>query len=406
MGKRLAYTAMFFLFLGFSEPAWALLSAEEELGRKLYFDTILSVLRNQSCSTCHDPAAGFADSRRTPVSQGSIPGKFGERNAPSSAYAAFAPFFHWDSTLGLYVGGQFWDGRANTLADQAGGPPLNPMEMAMAGKMDIISLLAVNRAYVMLFAKAYKFDLFRAVVTLPGVDAAFALMTKAIAAFEKTTGFNSFNSKFDYYLQGKVTLTAAELNGLNIFNGVGKCSGCHVSTPGTAPDGVSQIPPLFTDYTYDNLGLPRNMNIPAYRMNPDNVDKGLGGRPEIAANDPMGLQVGKFKVATLRNIALTAPYGHNGVFKTLAQIVHFYNTRDVLGAVCTDNNDAGFGTICWPTPEVMMNVNNRELGNLSLTSAQEADLVAFLNTLTDNYVDPATGLPPATLPPVILPPMP
>jgi cytochrome c peroxidase len=404
--KRLVYLGAVLLILCVTVPVWAALSSEEELGRKLYFDMSLSLKGNQSCATCHDPAAGFTDPKKQAVSQGSVAGKFGGRDAPSAAYAAFSPFFHWDGALGLYVGGQFWDGRANTLADQAGGPPLNPVEMAMPDKMAIISLLAVNPAYKTLFSKAYNFNLSSAVVTPQGVDAAYALMTKAIGAFEKTSTFNSFNSKFDYFQQGMANLTAQELNGLNLFNGIARCSGCHLSLSATAPDGVSQIPPLFTDFTYDNLGLPKNINIPDYKADPTKVDKGIGGRQDVAAKDPMGLQVGKFKVATLRNIALTSPYGHNGVFKTLAQIVHFYNTRDVIGAVCTDNNDPRFGTACWPAPEVIQNLNNRELGNLGLTAAQEADIVAFLNTLTDNYVDPITGLPPGVLTPVVFPPMP
>jgi len=148
------------------------------------------------------------------------------------------------------------------------------------------------------------------------------------------------------------------------------------------------------------------MNIPSYKANPGKVDLGLGGRADIAAKDPLGLQEGKFKVMTLRNIALTAPYGHNGIFATLAQIIHFYNTRDALGAVCTDNNDPGFGTTCWPAPEVVHNLNDRELGSLGLTADQEADIVEFLKTLSDDYVDPVTGLPPGVLTPVVFPPMP
>jgi len=173
------------LVLCATAPVTAALNPEEELGRKLYFDTAFSLNGNQSCSSCHNPAAGFADPRKRPVSEGSVTGKFGDRNAPSAAYAAFAPFFHWDSGLGLYIGGQFWDGRAGTLANQAGGPPLNPVEMAMADKTAIVFTLFLDPSYRQLFGHVYNnFDLTCAVQTFPGIDAAFDLMTKAIAAFK------------------------------------------------------------------------------------------------------------------------------------------------------------------------------------------------------------------------------
>jgi cytochrome c peroxidase len=186
-------------------------------------------------------------------------------------------------------------------------------------------------------------------------------------------------------------LSDKERRGLNLFEGdKAKCSACHISTPGIAPDGSVQ-PPLFTDFTYDNLGLPRNVNIPG---NPA-PNPGLGGRDDIAARDPAGAEIGKQKVMGLRNIAITPPYGHNGVFKTLEQITHFYNTRDTLGWV-VDNNDPGFGVKGWPSPEVPQNVNKDELGDLGLTPEEESDLVAFMRTLTDNY--PAWGRDPKVPP--------
>lgn len=141
------------------------------------------------------------------------------------------------------------------------------------------------------------------------------------------------------------------------------------------------IPPLFTDFTYDNLGIPRSNN-PALANAP--VDLGLGGRPDIAAIDPKGLQKGKFKVPTLRNVILTAPYGHNGYFATLAEIVEFYNTAGVRGR--------------WPKPEVPQNVNRKEMGNLKLTKKEVAAIVAFMGTLTDGYGQPLEG--------IVLPPFP
>ena len=148
----------------------------------------------------------------------------------------------------------------------------------------------------------------------------------------------------------------------------------------TAPDG-SPFPPLLTDFTYDNLGVPRNETIPG---NPE-PDPGLGGRADIAAKDPSGSLIGAHKVMSLRNIALTPPYMHNGAFATLAEVVHFYNTRDTKSRVCSGITDSGFGKDCWPRPEFPDTMNTSELGDLGLTAAEEADIVAFMETLTDNY---------------------
>lgn len=405
------------VYAGFTSE---LLTPEQRLGQALYFDQNLSLNRNQSCATCHDPKAGFADPRNTadplnsPVSEGSIPGKFGDRNSPSAAYAAFSPFFHWEGTdpeEAMFVGGQFWDGRANTLAHQAAGPFLNPMEMAMPEhpyKTQVVRRLAENRDYVRAFEEVYhvhlesvNFSLTRFPLEAPGVLEVYDLMTKAIGAFEKSEMFNRFDSKFDYFLAGRVKLTSQEQRGLKLFENKGKCSLCHISTPSVAPD-MSVIPPLFTDFTYDNLGLPANPKIAELRGEKMPVDKGLGGRPDIAALDPKGLQIGKFKVPTLRNIALTAPYGHNGVFATLEQIVHFYNTRDVL-KTCRDISDPGFGKTCWAPPEVLQNMNTEELGNLKLKPKEEADIVAFMLTLTDGW---GAGNGMAPLPRPVMPPTP
>ena len=396
-------------FSGAICTAQADLTAEQELGQALYFDQNLSVNHNQSCASCHDPGFGFVDPDNvmygTPISDGSFTDRFGGRNSPSAAYAMFSPFFHWDSAEGLYVGGQFWDGRANTLADQAAGPFLNPVEMAMPDKWSVVDRLRTSMGadYVTMFQNVYQLDL-NAIPPYnwsgapisdgtmpPGVLEIYDRMARAIGEFEKTSMFAPFTSKFDYYLAGMVKLSKEEEKGLKIFNGKGKCNLCHTSEPTVAPDG-SQTPPLFTDFTYDNLGVPANLNIPGA---PLPLDLGLGGRPDIAAKDPAGNEIGKFKVMTLRNIAVTAPYAHNGVFRTLEEIVHFYNTRDALPSCdpTTGNNDLGFGTTCWPAPEVAQNVNTEELGNLRLNPKQEAELVAFLKTLTDGWGE-QNGMPP------------
>ncbi len=408
--KFFALITVSLLIFGFMTPVTAETEVADKgmqliLGEKLYFDANLSINGNQSCNTCHSanpigtnsvgtfvddrlgliPLIGWPADIPLPVSQGSDLNLFGGRNTPSSAYAAFSPAFRFDEVAGLYVGGQFWDGREMSLSGQAAGPFRNPVEMAMADKKAVVIALQADRDYQRLFRAAYEDELgvpfnLSAVNTRTNqaVLEAYDLMAKAIGEFEKTQRFNKFNSRYDYYLAGLPDpdgpFTKDELKGLKLFEGKGKCALCHISQAAIAPDGGA-MPPLFTDFTYDNLGVPTNLYI-ADLAGPQALDFGLGG----VLNDP--LQDGKFKVMTLRNIELTAPYAHNGVFQTLEQIVHFYNTRDVLG-VCVDNKDPGFGVTCWPAPEVPANVNVAELGNLKLKAKQEAQLVAFLKTLSD-----------------------
>ena len=385
------------------------LTPEQQLGQMLYMDTNLSLHRNQSCNSCHDiqpvtptgqtdplPAAGFVDPENvrdgTAVSKGSIEGATGALNTPSAAYARFSPHFHWDGAEGLYIGGQFWNGRAASLAEQAMGPPLNPLEMAMPSEWAVVSRLKQNPGYVRQFRELYKVNLdaiaanesaSAELTPPPGVQEAYERMARAIAEFEKSRVFNRFTSKYDYVLAGMTEFSDQERIGLELFNNEkSQCSACHSSDPIKAPGG-GYLPALFTDFSYDNLGVPRNINIPG---NPE-PDPGLGGRSDIAANDPHGLEMGKHKVMGLRNIAITAPYMHNGALATLKDVVHFYNTRDKKSRVCKDINDPGFGRECWPEPEVARNVNDEELGDLGMSERQELALVAFMQTLTDGYPD-------------------
>lgn len=400
------------------------LTAEQRLGKQLYRDQDLSLNRNQACETCHDlnrvrlgpgdrlPSPGFVDpdnvQNGTPVSDGSVAGRFGGLNAPSAGYAAFSPHFFWNSAEGLFMGGQFWNGRAASLADQAKGPFLNPVEMAMPSKWSVVTRIKEKAAYVQAFRRIYDLDLDAipahpnapaSATPPPGVLAAYDAMAKAIGEFEKSSVFNRFDSKFDFVLAGRTTFTPQEQRGLALFNGAAQCNLCHPADSGIAPDG-SVLPPLFTDFSYDNLGVGRNVNIPG---NPA-PDPGLAGNPIVAAFGPgtVAAELGKHKVMSLRNLALTAPYGHNGIFKTLEQIVRFYNRRDLAFEgrrgmyICADNNDPHFGSRCFPAPEIADNVNGEELGDLGLTNAEEQDLIAFLLTLTDGY--PEYGMDPAVPP--------
>jgi len=354
------------------------LTPKERLGKELYFDKI-SVPNNMGCFTCHDPIAGFSGPNPGinlvyGIYPGAVSTRFGNRKPPTSSYATFSPVFHYDATEELFVGGNFWDGRAtgeklgNPAADQAQGPFLNPVEHNVANAHDVLEMIS-DAKYIYLWEQVWGEPL--AFSTEEEITKNYDRVGLAIAAFEASPEVNQFSSKFDYYLKGLVQLTPDELWGMDLFNSEdkGKCALCHIS------DGTQ---PLFTDFTYDNLGVPKNPDNPFYMVDPDFIDPGLGGflasRPEWAsmASENMG----KHKVPTLRNVGKApAPgfikaYMHNGVFKSLKEVVHFYNTRDVE---------------VWPAPEVAETVNFDELGNLGLTDAEEDAIVAFMLTLSDGY---------------------
>jgi cytochrome c peroxidase len=334
----------------------SVLNSKEQLGKLLFFDESLSTPPGQSCSSCHDPTVAFADPELDlPVSRGARPELFGNRNDMTVSYSAFVPPLHFDKEEGIWVGGLFWDGRVNTLAEQAQGPPLNPLEMANPDTFTVAKKLKAL-SYAELFYEVYGPD------ALSDPNTAYNNMADAIEAYEKTSEVNPFSSKYDHWLRGEAELSEEEMRGLKLFEveDKGNCAACH-------PSNISEegSPPLFTDFTYDNLGTPKNPENPFYtlpaELNPDGfafVDIGLGK----TVNDPVQ--------PTLRNVAVTPPYMHNGVFKTLFSVVAFYNTRDVAE---------------WPAPEVSENINTDELGNLGLTNQEVEDLVVFLKTLSDGW---------------------
>lgn len=402
MKKNSIMAVLMFVFctgvsLGF--PILALANSDslnplEQLGKKLFFDNI-SDPDWVSCATCHAPDVGFTGpvpgiNLTGSVYRGAVPQRFGNRKPPSAAYATLSPVFHYDAVEGLFVGGNFWDGRAtgeslgNPAADQALGPFLNPVEMNNDSKQAVLKQVAASKysgLWENVWGEAISWG------TDDEINLNYDRIGLAIAEYEASSEVNQFSSKYDYYLDGLVDLTEQESWGLELFEGIGMCSACHPSEPG--PDGK---PPLFTDFTFDNLGTPKNPENPFYEMgevyledgSPINplgaawIDKGLGGfletRPEWTgmASENMG----KHKVPTLRNVAKSPgekfpkAYMHNGVFKSLKEVVHFYNTRDVED---------------WSEPEVAENVNVDELGNLGLTDEEEDAIVAFLETLSDGY---------------------
>ena len=376
--------------------AHAALTPMEQLGKAIFFDKIASPDR-QSCADCHGPNVGWTGhvggiNVTGGVYRGAVPQRFGNRKPPSSAYATQAPLFHWDEAEGLFVGGNFWDGRAtgyhlgNPAADQALGPFLNPVEQNNPSTRAVLEQIATAK-YAGLWAEVWGAPV--RLGTPAEISEDYDRIGLTIAAYEASPEVNAFSSKFDLYERGEVDLTPLEEQGRQLFEGKGMCAACHPT-------------PLFTDYTYDNLGAPKNPRNPFYGMdrvflddgspiNPEGgawIDPGLGGFlaslpesyfTELGLNkaDQVAGNMGKFKVPTLRNVDLrpdpTFPkaYLHNGVFKSLKEVVHFYNTRDVEP---------------WPAPEVTENINVDELGNLGLTDAEEDAIVAFMATLSDGYV--------------------
>ncbi len=402
------------------------LTALEAVGKRIYFDADLSLHRNQSCATCHGPGVGFTgpDGRINAGGasyEGSVAGLFANRKPPSAAYASFAPVLRVETKDGqrIWAGGNFWDGRAtgrrlgSPLAEQAQGPFLNPIEHALPDAACVVQRVcgarygedfkALNPAACDI---AFPKDLDASCSAgrkpkLPPavrqqVGAAYDRVALAIAAYETSPEVNAFSSKYDAVQAGRAQFTPQEAEGLELFAGKGKCANCHVLDKG--PKGE---PPVFADHTFDNLGVPRNPDNPWYaqaKTNPAGkgwVDEGLGaflrGFPEGRRDAKASL--GKQKVPTLRNVDLrpdasfVKAYMHNGWFKSLESVVHFYNTRDTKprcpGAFTREEEALKRG--CWPAPEVAANMNRDEMGNLGLTPGEERAIVAFMRALSDGY---------------------
>ncbi len=435
------------------------LSPIEKLGKKIFFDENLSLRKNQACVSCHDPKAGWTGgisefNEHGGVYEGSIKGEFGNRKPPSSAYASLAPIFYADYGNRLlgnnieafasnpeFVGGNFWDGRAtgwelgNPAADQAQGPFLNPVEQALPDAACVVYRVCES-SYGDLFDAVWSPN--ACVIDWPNningvchqtdgevalspqdrkkVDAAYDRVALSIAAFEGSRASNAFTSRIDAHRAGEYDFTPEEIMGRNIFRGKGKCSVCHVGSK-----GPGDAAPLFTNFAYNNLGVPRNPENPFSIDNPDWQDPGLAGFlvtvPDFYQYGAINL--GKQKVTTLRNVALGScetasdaeddshqgmgkkhgqnddcivkAYMHNGYFKSLKSVVHFYNTRDVK-PVCEDlgiieaTEAVALANDCWPAPEVAENVVTGDLvGNLGLTEEEENALVVWMDAMSDGY---------------------
>jgi cytochrome c peroxidase len=375
------------------------------LGQQIFHDQTLSLNKNQSCASCHDGASGFSSpdnevNANGAVMFGSVRTRFGNRKPPSAAYATQSPVLHFDEKDSVWVGGGFWDGRAtgrrlkSPAAEQAQEPFINPAEQALP---DIACVVyRVTRGDYAALAAIVLGDGVSAIRYPPNTDTlcsregttiplaaadrarvidAYDVIGRAVAAFEDSPAMNQFSSKYDAYLAGQATLTAEEQRGLVLYEKEGKCAACHPN------DGERA---LFTDFTYDNIGVPANPKNPALHADPAFRELGLGA---VVRDSTLR---GAHKVPTLRNADRRrdphAPkaYMHNGVFKSLEEVVHFYNTRDVL-ATCDSLTHPEIGVNCWPAPEVAENVNTEELGDLKLTPREERALVAYLRTLSDGY---------------------
>ena len=383
----------------------------QELGDEIFEDENLSINNNQSCASCHDDAWGSTGpdsfiNDGGAVYEGSISGVFGDRKPPETDYATLSPVLHLDGDT--WTGGNFWDGRATgeklgwASADQAQGPFLNPKEQALPDNACVVYRVSVS-GYAFLYEEVFGDNIFT--IAFPAdtdtlcadgdpvplseddrakVETEYDNIAIAIAEYEAGPQERSFSSKYDASLKGMYQLTKQERRGFALFQGKGGCKACHTGTGQLA---------AFTDFTYDNLGVPSNPDNPALLEDPTFRDPGLGGflRSRGEPDDVWQAELGKMKVPTLRNVGQkptpesVKAYAHNGYFKSLKGIVHFYNTRDVKPECpnpLTTMEDA-IAHDCWPAPEVAENVNRDELGDLGLTDEEENAIVAFMEALSD-----------------------
>lgn len=371
------------------------LSGITKLGEFIFNDTNLSEPKGQACVSCHDPKLkrqGNNGSSISAVATGSRPAVFGNRNVPTIMYAYDILPFHFAEVRGkdrtieyVPMGGLFWDGRADSLTEQARGPMLNHLEMNNPDVETIVAKVK-SSAYAPLMREVFGAKVF----DIPAK--AMEKITEAIAIYERTSEFSPFSSRFDEYLRGHLHLNSLEAKGFELFKNPqkGNCIACHVGKE----DSYRPEDWLFTDFSYDVLGAPRNPSIPK-NADAQFYDLGLCKQPGIENKLPKGFDInslcGAFKVPTLRNIAVTAPYFHNGSATSLRDAVEFYVTRDVNPERWYPKNASGEVDIFNDLPkQYHKNVNTAEIpydikkGGVARLSAGEIDaVVAFLNTLTD-----------------------
>ena len=400
------------------------LSEMARIGRDLFFDPRLSANGRQACATCHSPAHAYGPPDGRSVQPGGPSGRLeGDRAAPSLRYVDRIPPFTIGPDKGaadlpaagtptaasalagaaggtrpskvagsaaaatasaaamVPQGGLFWDGRAPTLQAQAMAPLFNPVEMA---NRDTDAVAGRLRA-------AYGARLARLVGPQAVANSRQLVYeaTYAVVRFEvEDASFHPYSSKYDAWLEGRARLTREEARGLRLFEDParGNCAGCHLDRPG--PDGV---PPAFTDYQYEALGVPRNRALPAAHDGAA-YDRGLCGpqRTDLAAATRY---CGMFRTPSLRNVATRRVFFHNGVYHSLAEVLDFYALRDVQPAAiyprAADGRVARFDDLP-PADRANVDETDPPFGRAAgappaLSEQDRRDLIAFLRTLTDGW---------------------
>ena len=335
----------------------------QELGQALFFDVNLSKHRNQSCATCHAPDIAFTDPKGNKVSIGSDNISKGTRNTPSISYAALLPAFHRNEN-GEAIGGFFYDGRASNSSEQIISTLTNPSEMAMSSIKEVIS-----RANENIFFSQYIAQNFGSVDS-SNTEKLITVLLDALNEFQNGSQFVKFDSKYDRFLTGQHELTDLEETGRNLFfSDVTNCMQCHYLNTHTSDEKQ-----LFSDHKYHNIGVPKSTDV-------TKPDFGLADNMKANRTDAMG----RFRTPSLRNIAVTGPYMHNGTFKKLGTAIHFYNQHIV------DRPSAKLN------PETNKPYAKPEIGkNLAVTLLQKGQplsekkilaLIAFLRTLTDRQYE-------------------
>lgn len=448
----------------------------ETLGKLEIFDPSLSVNKNLACSYCHDPAAGYRNgaSILSVFTGGSNPGsvpitvsgaypdnRIAKRNPQSYVYSPYFPPLQYNTTQGDFYGGNFWDARAtgyrlqNSAAEQGQDPPVDPEEMANPDTACVVWKLSIGK-YKPFFEQVWgtgsleinwPADVATVCSTPKGAaslggnatplnlspsdrtraNQAFDEFGQAIAAYEISSSVSPFTSKFDAYLADSTTtpLTPKEQRGYDLFRGKAQCNTCHLDgrsnmATGNDTGAATNAAPMFSDFTYNNIGLPKNVILPWYSedtpdqfgftgnpLGPGFTDEGVGlfldgyygAPPNLTWGQYLPFFEGKFQTSTLRNVGMVPyrgfvkAYMHNGYLLSLKEVVHFYNTRDVYAQPVLSGHCPS-GTVekvtCWPMPEDPNNMN-MTIGKLGLSNAEEDDLVAFLQTLTDGYIQSSSS---------------